>query len=310
VDVSGNAYVFGRTLSNDFPTKNAFDTTFNGRHDDFLAKLNPALIGEVSLVSSTFWGGKRDDGPGAIALHPDVVGDISVYLSGSTGSGSDFPITSGAYDESHNGGQTDAFLSILAFQEVNETPIVTITSPVDGSTFDSGATIDFAGTASDFEDGDLTASLVWTSSIDGEIDTGGSVSTTLSDGVHTITASVTDSGGSTGSDSISITVGTQPEPDIVGVKDIVYSTTGGKNRDKHLVIECYLDKPVEGASVSIDLERDGSNVDSFTGLTDSLGIVKFSHKNAKSGSYTSAVIDVTAAGYTWDGKTPDNNYSK
>lgn len=311
VDASGNAYVFGRTLSIDFPTTpNAFDTTFNGRHDDFLAILNPDLIGEASLVSSTFWGGKRDDSPGAIALQPDF-GDIYAYLSGSTGSGRDFPITSGAYDESHNGGQTDAFLSVLAFQEVNETPIVTITSPVEGSTFDSGATIYFAGTASDFEDGDITASLVWTSSIEeGQIGTDGSFQRTLSDGVHTITASVTDSGGSTGSDSISITVGTQPEPDIVSVKDIVYSTTGGKNRDKHLVIECYLDKSVEGASVSIDLERDGSKVDSFIGLTDSQGIVKFSHKNAKSGYYTSVVSAVTAAGYTWDGKTPDNNYIK
>ena len=118
VDVSGNAYVFGRTLSNDFPTTpDAFDTTFNGKHDDFLAKLNPALSGEASLVSSTFWGGIREDAPGAIALHPDF-GDISAYLSGSTGSRRDFPITSGAYDESYNAGQTDAFLSILAFQEV------------------------------------------------------------------------------------------------------------------------------------------------------------------------------------------------
>lgn len=118
VDASGNAYVFGRTLSNDFPTtSDAFDTTFNGRHDDFLAILNPALEGEASLVSSTFWGGIREDSPGAIALHTDV-GDISAYLSGSTGSRRDFPITSEAYDESYNGGQTDVFLSILTFQEV------------------------------------------------------------------------------------------------------------------------------------------------------------------------------------------------
>ena len=39
--------------------------------------------------------------------------------------------------------------------------------------------------------GDLTVSLVWTSDIDAQIGTGGSFSTTLSDGNHTITASVT-----------------------------------------------------------------------------------------------------------------------
>ena len=85
----------------------------------------------------------------------------------------------------------------------NIPPVVTITSPADDSTFDSGEQIIFEGTATDTEDGDVTASLVWTSSIDGPIGIDGS----LSDGTHTITASVTDSGGATGSDSISITVG-------------------------------------------------------------------------------------------------------
>ncbi|MHC4664424.1 MAG: Ig-like domain-containing protein [Planctomycetota bacterium] len=92
-------------------------------------------------------------------------------------------------------------------------PEVSITSPVDGATFDSGTTINFSGTASDLEDGDVTPNLVLTSSLDGEIGTGGSFSTTLSDGIHTITASATDSGGKTGSDSISITVGT-PTPEV------------------------------------------------------------------------------------------------
>ena len=81
----------------------------------------------------------------------------------------------------------------------NDPPSVTITSLADGSTFDSGATILFEGMASDTEDGDLTASLAWTSSIDGPIGSGGSFSNTLSDGTHTIAASVTDSGGATGS---------------------------------------------------------------------------------------------------------------
>jgi len=93
----------------------------------------------------------------------------------------------------------------------NEPPTVSITSPVDGSTFDSGVSIPFEGTASDSEDGDLTANLVWTSSIDGQIGAGGSFSTPLSDGIHTITAEVTDSGGETGSASVGITVGTPSE---------------------------------------------------------------------------------------------------
>ena len=89
----------------------------------------------------------------------------------------------------------------------NKAPQVTINSPADGATYGSGASISFEGTATDNEDGVLTASLDWTSSIDGAIGTGGSFSTTLSDGSHAITASVTDSGGKEGSASVSITVG-------------------------------------------------------------------------------------------------------
>ncbi len=89
----------------------------------------------------------------------------------------------------------------------NDTPVVTITSPGDGSSSDVGTSVSFAGSANDTEDGDLTANLSWTSSIDGAIGSGGSFSTsTLSIGAHLITASVTDSGGKTGNDTINITV--------------------------------------------------------------------------------------------------------
>jgi len=86
----------------------------------------------------------------------------------------------------------------------NAAPAVTITSPADGAIFTSGSSISFAGSASDAEDGDLTGSLVWTSSLDGPIGTGGSFSATLSDGTHTISAAVTDSGSLTGSASITL----------------------------------------------------------------------------------------------------------
>ena len=89
----------------------------------------------------------------------------------------------------------------------NAAPVVTITTPADGDAFASGATIAFAGSASDAEDGDLTANLAWSSDIDGPLGSGGSFSRTLSDGEHTITASVADSVGLTASDAVTITVG-------------------------------------------------------------------------------------------------------
>lgn len=89
----------------------------------------------------------------------------------------------------------------------NNPPAVSITSPANGASFDSGAIISFDGAASDNEDGDLTGGMVWTSDLQGQISTIGSFTAVLSDGTHTITAEVTDSGGSTASDSITITVG-------------------------------------------------------------------------------------------------------
>ena len=197
----------------------------------------------------------------------------------------------------------------------NDAPVVSITSPADGSTFDSGATILFEGTASDTEDGDLTAGLVWTSDIDGQIGTGGSFSTTLSDGSHTITASVTDSGGKTGSNSIKITVGAPSGATTVSVSSISYVTEGGRDGKKHLYVTVAvvddLGSPVAEASVSIKLDNT-TTAQSWTGTasTGADGTVTFSLKNAPSGTYTTIVTDVTADGLIWDGSTPDNSYEK
>ncbi len=94
----------------------------------------------------------------------------------------------------------------------NTPPTVTITAPPDGSAFAEGTLISFSGTANDAEEGDLTASLGWSSSLDGAIGTGGSFSRILSVGTHTVTASATDSGGLTGSDSIVVTVNPNTAP--------------------------------------------------------------------------------------------------
>ena len=217
-----------------------------------------------------------------------------------TGS-SDFPLTPNFYLDTHAG-----FVSVLAWSEPNDPPVVTITSPTNDDEFSSEQLISFAGTATDTEDGDLTAGLEWFSSIDGYLGTGGSLSDVpLSDGVHTITASVIDSGGKTGGDSITITVGTSAQT--IGVASIQYALIGGGN---HLQITCTLNQTVEGAIISIELYRNGNVEKSFSGTTDGQGVASFLHKKAPSGSYTSVVIDVTAEGYEWDLATPPNSFTK
>jgi len=96
--------------------------------------------------------------------------------------------------------------SPLAGPPPNTAPTVTITAPVNGSTFTEGTPIGFTATATDVEDGDLSAGLAWSSDLDGALGTGASISTALSVGTHTITAAVTDSGSLSGSDAITVTV--------------------------------------------------------------------------------------------------------
>src|SRR5205823_908540 len=94
---------------------------------------------------------------------------------------------------------------------VNATPTVTITAPPSGSILEIGAATTLTATASDLEDGSLAPVVAWTSSRDGAIGTGGSITlSTLSAGTHVITASATDSGGKTGRASITILVDAAP----------------------------------------------------------------------------------------------------
>jgi hypothetical protein len=82
--------------------------------------------------------------------------------------------------------------------QTNTAPTTTIASPASGTSVAGGTSLAFSGSATDTQDGNLNASLVWTSSRDGQIGTGASFSRTLSVGSHVVTASVTDHGDSPG----------------------------------------------------------------------------------------------------------------
>ena len=89
----------------------------------------------------------------------------------------------------------------------NIPPVVTVTSPSNGSITTVGQSVMFAATATDTEDGNISGSISWSSDRDGVIGSGGTGSTSaLTLGTHTITASVTDSGGLVGTASVAITV--------------------------------------------------------------------------------------------------------
>jgi hypothetical protein len=105
VDSSGDAYVTGQTLSNNFPvTVGAFQTvnaTTSGSYNAFVTKLNSA---GTALLYSTYLGGSvgnghtQNFGPG-IAV--DSSGDA--YVTGQTHS-NNFPVTVGAFQTVNNAG--------------------------------------------------------------------------------------------------------------------------------------------------------------------------------------------------------------
>ena len=83
--------------------------------------------------------------------------------------------------------------------EIINYPDITMTSPcmIDQQcVIQGGDIIEFAATASDAEDGDLTGSIEWVSSIDGALGTGGTLTASLSENeIHIITMQVSDSDG-------------------------------------------------------------------------------------------------------------------
>ena len=87
----------------------------------------------------------------------------------------------------------------------NAAPIVNITAPLHGSSVAEGDAVTFTAAATDPSEGDLSATLSWSSDRNGVLGTGASlVRSDLSAGVHIITASVTDAGGLPGSDQITL----------------------------------------------------------------------------------------------------------
>ncbi|MEN6533226.1 MAG: SBBP repeat-containing protein [Bryobacteraceae bacterium] len=109
VDGDGYMWVAGYTYSVDFPITEANtiedeeDDDENSGRDVFVAKFDPKLSGEDSLVYSTFLGGSADEEPSAI-----VAKDGFIYLCGTTYS-SDMPWGGNAHDTDNNGSR-DTFV--------------------------------------------------------------------------------------------------------------------------------------------------------------------------------------------------------
>src|SRR5439155_1691404 len=105
-------------------------------------------------------------------------------------------------------------------------PVVTITAPT-RTLFADGKPITFTATAVDTIDGDRSSTITWTSNRDGAIGSGASLTiSSLSLGLHTITAAATNSGTLTGSAQIHLNVASGPQIVVLGPADMTVAGSG------------------------------------------------------------------------------------
>ena len=90
----------------------------------------------------------------------------------------------------------------------NKPPFVVITTPENGTVVIPGGLVVLSGSAVDLEEGSLPDdSYEWSSDLDGDLGTGASLPlTSLSNGLHTIILTATDSGGESASESVQVLV--------------------------------------------------------------------------------------------------------
>lgn len=108
-------------------------------------------------------------------------------------------------------GRIDALAAVtkaLSTPLPNQPPVVTISSPANGSSFNCPVVVSFTGTANDPEQGSLTSSIVWKDN-NANFGTGGSASKSYActdAGNHSIVASAADNAALTDTDAITISI--------------------------------------------------------------------------------------------------------
>ena len=290
--VGQNVRKYGRTTGQTDGQVDAINATVNVGYDSGTAR----FVGQVLIKGKK---GSFSDGgdSGSVIVTKDGSNPVALLFAGSNSVTIGNPI--------------DAVLSALSVTiddgngpptTPNNAPVVNISSPLDASAYEVADSITFTGIASDTEDAGLGAgNLAWSSNIDGNIGSGATFSRTLSSGAHTITASATDSGGKTGSDSVSVVV-TDPNAATMSVGSISFTESSrGRHTDLSftVVIVDSGGTPVAGAAVTSVLSRSGASWD-FNGTTNSSGSISGKLRSARVGSvYTETVTGVTHGSFVF-----------
>lgn len=155
--------------------------------------------------------------------------------------------------------------------ELGILPTVEVFGNIDGRVFQPGERVLLAATAFDSDDLEISGDIVWTSSLDGMLGVGERLFlTNLSSGVHTITATVTDSDGQTTEITLEIAIGDQPPTmDLLGPLDDTRVYAGDE------IVFSGLAEDFEGGNISFAIEW-SSDIDGIIGIGESLSVTTLS----------------------------------
>jgi len=177
----------------------------------------------------------------------------------------------------------------------NTAPTVTISSPANNTTVVTGTPVTFTGSASDVQQGNLSASLVWNSNLMGQIGTGATFSRSdMSAGTHTVTASVTDAGGLGGTATVTLIVQSAGSPPATPGTPTITEPGGGQaqltwadNSNNESNFEIQRQKRVNGVwTNTTNLGPVGANVTTFL---DTPGVGRFRYRVRATNAYGASV---------------------
>ncbi len=112
-------------------------------------------------------------------------------------------------------------------------PVITLLAPLESPVLmGEGESLLLSANAEDVEDGDLSESIEWSSSIDGFLGQGAQLQAVLSPGDHTISATLVDSDGLAPTETPSFAVAVLPDSDGDGVPDALDNCKDTPNPDQ------------------------------------------------------------------------------
>jgi hypothetical protein len=143
-------------------------------------------------------------------------GNIEARLTGDT-QAITHVVTASVTDDDSN----TSTASITVHVDDTSMPVIHILAPANGTTEPGGTLFVFRATADDFENGNISARISWSSDLDGPLGKGGNIEAMLTGGAqattHAVTASVTDDDSNTYTASITVHVGDTPLPVPLGL---------------------------------------------------------------------------------------------